>query len=153
MIDLAEAIRDAHGVADIAALDRARGQLADLLFYLETRRCGPGAVKVCPNCRASLNGAATCRRCRVDPAMVQAVERRGRTLTGAAMLALVRGDGEGAVYWLDRARLVPATPAVRVLESWQTRRPVGLGRRRSKSGARVQGRFGASHTSNTSRAS
>jgi hypothetical protein len=27
MIDLAEAIRDAHGVADIAALDRARGQL------------------------------------------------------------------------------------------------------------------------------
>ena len=84
MIDLAEAIRDAHGVADIAALDRARGQLADLLLCLETRRCGPGAVKVCPICRASLNGAATCRRCRADLAMVQAVERRGRTLTGAA---------------------------------------------------------------------
>ena len=91
MIDLAEAIRDAHGVADIAALDRARGQLADLLLCLETRRCGPGAVKVCPICRASLNGAATCRRCRADPAMLQAVERRGRTLAGAAMLALVPG--------------------------------------------------------------
>jgi molecular chaperone DnaK len=36
MIDLMEAIRDAQAADDAAALDQARSQLADLLFYLET---------------------------------------------------------------------------------------------------------------------
>ena len=36
MIDLMEAIRDAQAADDAAALDQARRQLADLLFYLET---------------------------------------------------------------------------------------------------------------------
>ncbi len=36
MIDLMEAIRDARAADDAAALDQARSQLADLLFYLET---------------------------------------------------------------------------------------------------------------------
>jgi molecular chaperone DnaK len=36
LIDLIEAIRDAQAADDAAALDQARGQLADLLFYLET---------------------------------------------------------------------------------------------------------------------
>ena len=36
MIDLMEAIRDAQAAGDAAALDQARTQLTDLLFYLET---------------------------------------------------------------------------------------------------------------------
>ena len=36
MIDLIEAVRDSQAADDAAALDQARGQLADLLFYLET---------------------------------------------------------------------------------------------------------------------
>jgi molecular chaperone DnaK (HSP70) len=36
MIDLIEAIRDAHAADDEAALDNARSQMTDLLFYLET---------------------------------------------------------------------------------------------------------------------
>ena len=74
-------------------------------------------METCPICRASLNGATTCRRCRADLATAQAVERRGRALAGAAMLALVQRDGGGAEYWLGRARLVHATPTVRALET------------------------------------
>jgi molecular chaperone DnaK len=36
MVDLMEAIRDAQAADDEAALDHARSQMADLLFYLET---------------------------------------------------------------------------------------------------------------------
>ncbi len=36
LIDLMEAVRDTQAADDAAALDQARGQLADLLFYLET---------------------------------------------------------------------------------------------------------------------
>jgi molecular chaperone DnaK len=36
LIDLMEAVRDTQTADDRAALDQARGQLADLLFYLET---------------------------------------------------------------------------------------------------------------------
>jgi hypothetical protein len=36
MVDLIEAIRDAAANNDMAALDQARRQLTDLLFYLET---------------------------------------------------------------------------------------------------------------------
>ena len=36
LIDLMEAVRDTQAADDPAALDQARGQLADLLFYLET---------------------------------------------------------------------------------------------------------------------
>ena len=72
-------------------------------------------METCPVCRASLNGASTCRRCRADLQMVQAVERRGQALAGAAMLALAEGDNAAAAHWLDRARAVHATQAVRAL--------------------------------------
>ena len=36
IIDLIEAIRDARGDGDAAAVEEARSQLQDLLFYLET---------------------------------------------------------------------------------------------------------------------
>ena len=49
-------------------------------------------METCPVCRASLNGASTCRRCRADLQMVQEIERRGQALTVAAMQALARGN-------------------------------------------------------------
>ncbi len=73
-------------------------------------------MEACPVCRASLNGASTCRRCRADLQKVQEVERRGQALAGAAMLALAEGDLAAGAHWLDRARVVHATPAVRALQ-------------------------------------
>jgi hypothetical protein len=72
-------------------------------------------MDTCPICRASLNGATTCRRCRADLDKVQAVERRGQVLAMAALRALVQGDPDSAAHWLDRARWVHATPTVRTL--------------------------------------
>ena len=72
-------------------------------------------MESCPICRARLNGATVCRRCRADLEKVQAVEQHGRALTIAALKSLVEGDFDAAAQWLDRARMVHATPAVRAL--------------------------------------
>jgi hypothetical protein len=72
-------------------------------------------VESCPICRANLNGASTCRRCRADLRHVQAMERLGQTLAGAAMLALATGQKAAARHLLRRARAVHATPTVRTL--------------------------------------
>ncbi len=74
-------------------------------------------MDACPICRASLNGATTCRRCRADLDKVQAVERRGQALAMTALRALVEGDRVSAALWLERARRVHATPAVRALRA------------------------------------
>jgi hypothetical protein len=74
-------------------------------------------MDACPICRASLNGATTCRRCRADLDEVQALERRGQALAMAALHALVQGNSASAVHWLDRARWVHATPAIRTLRA------------------------------------
>src|SRR5271166_4261655 len=74
-------------------------------------------MDACPICRASLNGATTCRRCRAALDKVQAVERRGQALAMAALRALVEGDSTNAALWLERARRVHATPAVRALRA------------------------------------
>ena len=74
-------------------------------------------MDACPICRASLNGATTCRRCRADLDKVQAVERRGQALAMAALRALVQGDSAGAALWLERAHRQHATPAVRALRA------------------------------------
>jgi hypothetical protein len=72
-------------------------------------------MEACPVCRASLNGASTCRRCRAELHKVQEIERRGQALVGAAMLSLAEGHLAVADELLGRARAVLATPAVRVL--------------------------------------
>ncbi len=74
-------------------------------------------MDACPICRASLNGATTCRRCRADLDKVQALQRRGQALAMAALRALVEGDSTNAALWLERARRVHATPAVRALRA------------------------------------
>jgi hypothetical protein len=57
-------------------------------------------MKHCPICRASLNGAGTCRRCRADLAKVQEVEIQGRQLAGAALHSLALGETEEALRLL-----------------------------------------------------
>ena len=69
----------------------------------------------CPICRALLNGADTCRRCRAELATLRDVTRRGRVLAGAAMHRLALGDADGAARLLGRAATVHATPEVRLL--------------------------------------
>jgi predicted amidophosphoribosyltransferase len=72
-------------------------------------------MDICPICRASLNGASTCRRCRADLQRVQEIERLGQAMAGAAMLSLARGQNAMARQLLRRARAVHATPAVQAL--------------------------------------
>ena len=74
----------------------------------------------CPICRAVLNGADTCRRCRAELKQVQDVERRGRVLVGAAMHFLALGDTAAATRLLRRAHVVHATHEVRLLSTMVT---------------------------------
>jgi hypothetical protein len=71
----------------------------------------------CPICRALLNGADTCRRCRTELKQVQEVERQGRELVDAAMHLLASGDPAAAMRLLRRARVVHLTPEVRLLST------------------------------------
>jgi hypothetical protein len=71
----------------------------------------------CPICRALLNGAETCRRCRAELKQVQDVERQGRELAGAAMHLLALGKVVEAQRLLRRACVVHATPEVRALST------------------------------------
>lgn len=71
----------------------------------------------CPLCRATLNGAETCRRCKAELASVQRVERESRVLAGRAMQCLAVGDAAGSCRLLRSALELHATPEVRTL--WQ----------------------------------
>ena len=74
----------------------------------------------CPICRGLLNGADTCRRCRTELKQVQDVERRGRELADTAMHLLALGNTAAALRLLRRARVVHATPEVRLLSAMVT---------------------------------
>jgi hypothetical protein len=74
-------------------------------------------VERCPLCRAALNGAETCRRCKAELGSAMRVEREGRALAGAAMRCLARGDEAAAEALLRRAVRLHGAPEVRVL--WQ----------------------------------
>lgn len=80
-------------------------------------------MRNCPVCRASLNGALTCRRCRADLARVQAIEALGERLRGAAMASLASGDVPQARQLLRRARAVHRTADLTALETLVRRAP------------------------------
>ena len=63
----------------------------------------------CPLCRAALNGADTCRRCRAELGTAQRAEREAEALTGAAMHRLALGDVAGARVLLRHALELRAT--------------------------------------------
>jgi hypothetical protein len=73
-------------------------------------------MQSCPICRASLNGAIACRRCRAQLQKVQEIEQRGCKLALTALRALVEGDSGSAARWIRRARSVHDTSEVRALE-------------------------------------
>jgi hypothetical protein len=69
----------------------------------------------CPLCRATLNGAETCRRCRAELEAVQRVEREGQTLVDAAIHHLSLDDAVTAARLLRRALALHVTPEARAL--------------------------------------
>ena len=69
----------------------------------------------CPLCRATLNGAETCRRCRAELHSAIRVVQEGRRLAGAAIHYLSRDEVGTAAYLLRRALAVHAAPEVRAL--------------------------------------
>jgi Flp pilus assembly protein TadD len=69
----------------------------------------------CPLCRAMLNGADTCRRCRAELQSAQRVQRESQVLADAAMHCLALDDLESAEALLRRALLLHAAPEVRAL--------------------------------------
>lgn len=64
----------------------------------------------CPICRATLNGAETCRRCRAELGSVLRTERMAEELRIAAMHRLASGDSETAGRLLRRSLLLHRTP-------------------------------------------
>ena len=64
----------------------------------------------CPLCRAGLNGAETCRRCRAELQLAQQVEREGQALVNAAMHCLSLDDADTAERLLRRALVLHAAP-------------------------------------------
>ncbi len=71
----------------------------------------------CPLCRAALNGAESCRRCRAELQLAQRVEREGQALVNAAMHSLSRDDARTAGQLLRRALVLHAAPETLAL--WQ----------------------------------
>jgi hypothetical protein len=69
----------------------------------------------CPLCRAALNGAETCRRCKAELGSAIRVEREAHALAGAAMRCLALGDEAAAEGLLRRAATLHGTPEVRIL--------------------------------------
>ena len=56
----------------------------------------------CPLCRATLNGADTCRRCRAELGTAQRVESEGGALLDVAIFRLSLGDVAAAGLLLRR---------------------------------------------------
>ena len=69
----------------------------------------------CPLCRAMLNGAETCRRCKAELQSVQRIERESRILVGAAIYRLSLGDVAASKRLLRIAMTLHATPEARAL--------------------------------------
>jgi hypothetical protein len=64
----------------------------------------------CPICRAILNSADTCRRCRAELGSVISAERQARHLLGEAMYRLTLGDRTDAGRLLRRSLMLRRTP-------------------------------------------
>jgi methylphosphotriester-DNA--protein-cysteine methyltransferase len=69
----------------------------------------------CPLCRAALNGARTCRRCKAELGSARDAEAESRALAGAAMYRLASGAAADGIRLLRLAMDRHATPEVRAL--------------------------------------
>jgi hypothetical protein len=66
-------------------------------------------MEQCPICRAQLNGADICRRCRAELGKVRQIARQGEAWAGAAMYFLALGERGKAACLLRRANTLRAT--------------------------------------------
>ena len=64
----------------------------------------------CPICRASLNGAETCRRCRAELGSVMRTKRMAEQLRAMAIHRFMSGDPDTADRLLRRSLLLHRTP-------------------------------------------
>jgi Tfp pilus assembly protein PilF len=74
-------------------------------------------VDRCPLCRAALNGAETCRRCRAELRTAQRAKREGQVLVDAALHYMALGNADTAEQLLRRALVLHAAPEAVAL--WQ----------------------------------
>jgi hypothetical protein len=63
-------------------------------------------MEYCPICRARLNAAPVCRRCKAELAHAQAVEEKGKNICGMAILQLLEGNIDAAVLLFRRANFL-----------------------------------------------
>ena len=70
----------------------------------------------CPICRATLNGAETCRRCRAELGSAIRTERMAERLRTMAMHRFMSGDPNAASRLLKRSALLHRTPATLSLQ-------------------------------------
>ena len=70
----------------------------------------------CPICRATLNGAETCRRCRTKLGSAIRIERMAEKLRTMAMHRFMSGDPHAAGRLLKRSALLHRTPATLSLQ-------------------------------------
>jgi hypothetical protein len=66
-------------------------------------------MEYCPICRARLNAAPVCRRCKAELAHAQAVEEKGKNIYGLAILQLLEGNSDTALSLLRRANFLCLT--------------------------------------------
>jgi hypothetical protein len=59
-------------------------------------------MEYCPICRARLNAAPVCRRCKAELAHAQAIEEKGKNIYGMAILQLLEGNIDTAISLLRR---------------------------------------------------
>jgi len=74
-------------------------------------------MEECPICRAKLNGADICRRCRAELGRVKEIEKRSETFAGEAMRALASGETTRAWRLLRRAHALHGASDVQRLLS------------------------------------
>jgi hypothetical protein len=63
-------------------------------------------MEYCPICRARLNAAPVCRRCKAELAHAQAIEQKGKNIYGMAILQLLEGNTGTAMSLLGRANFL-----------------------------------------------
>ena len=67
-----------------------------------------GVLDQCPICRARLDGAGPCRRCRADLDSVRRIADESAALAGAGLNRLAAGDRVAALRLIRRARVLRA---------------------------------------------
>ena len=65
-----------------------------------------GVLDQCPICRARLDGAGPCRRCRAELDSVRRIADESAALAGAGLHQLAAGDHVAALHLIRRAKVL-----------------------------------------------